>query len=264
MRGSIRKNGSQIGRPLVVVLVGFLLVASGPALADQEGLPERIRERLRKAGLDEVADVRVAVESGTVVLRGAALTLHALRAVEAAALEDSKIVENQLRVVPEERPESEIRKDVVRAVLGYAQLSIFDSVEYALDEGVLLLRGSVRHPYRKTDLERRLTKVSGVREIRNELKVQSVSLFDDRLRYQLARAIYGSDNFIRYAHRVNPPIRIIVDRGRVALTGMVASRVEQALLGHIARGFLAFSVDNRVQVDGDVPVEPAGRSEPTE
>ena len=39
--------------------------------------------------------------------------------------------------------------------------------------------------------------------------------------------------------------------GRVTLAGTVGSRVEQTAVGMIARGTLAFSVNNQVQVEGD-------------
>jgi len=90
-------------------------------------------------------------------------------------------------------------------------------------------------------------------EIRNDVAVQSVSFYDSELRLALARRIFGDVRFVHYAHRAHPPIRILVDRGRVTLAGAVASPVEQAVLGHIARGFLSFGVDNRLVVDGDPP-----------
>ena len=42
-----------------------------------------------------------------------------------------------------------------------------------------------------------------------------------------------------------------MDDGRVTLTGYVGSAVEQQLLGHIARGTLAFAVDNQVKLESE-------------
>ena len=47
-------------------------------------------------------------------------------------------------------------------------------------------------------------------------------------------------------------MRVYVDRGRVTLVGVVGSRVEQVQVGHIARGTLAFSVTNLVEVESEV------------
>ncbi len=95
-----------------------------------------------------------------------------------------------------------------------------------------------------------------MRDIRNEIRVAPTSIFDDRLRVQLYRRIYGDDMFVRYANWADPPIRIVVENGRVTLTGVVTRPVEQVRLGMIARGTLAFGVNNRVEVDSERPKEP--------
>ena len=51
-----------------------------------------------------------------------------------------------------------------------------------------------------------------------------------------------------------------MENGKVTLTGIVRSNVEQVMLGHIARGTLAFGVDNKVQVEGDRPAEPGAKT----
>ena len=46
-------------------------------------------------------------------------------------------------------------------------------------------------------------------------------------------------------------LRIVVDRGRVTLTGSVPSNVDRTLIGHIARDTMAFKVDNRLELDSE-------------
>jgi len=99
-----------------------------------------------------------------------------------------------------------------------------------------------------------------VRDIRNEIRVAPSSIFDDRLRAQLYRRIYGDDMFVRYSNWAEPPIRIVVENGRVVLTGIVNSPVEQVQLGMIARGTLAFRVDNQVEVESERPKEPGQKT----
>jgi hyperosmotically inducible protein len=245
---------------LLALVVGLAAV---PASADDAALRERIEGRLKKAKVEQAGEVTVQVQMGRAVLDGAVTSLEAQRAAEKAARKEVKEVENRIRVYPEMRPDADIRKDASNAILGYPWYSIFDSVEMGVEDGVVVLKGSVNQPYRKNDIEERVAHVRGVRAIQSDIQVQSASLFDDRLRYQVARAIYGDQRFVQYAHRADPPIHIIVDRGRITLTGYVSSRVEQVVLGHIARGTLAFGVDNRVLVDGDTPKEPVKASVPT-
>jgi osmotically-inducible protein OsmY len=154
------------------------------------------------------------------------------------------------------RTDSEIGKDVVDRILRYPWYTVFDSVEAGVQDGVVLLRGSVNQPYRKSDIEKRVASIPGVRGVTSEIRVQGLSGFDDRLRRELVRRIYGDERFASYASWAHPPIRIVVDRGRVTLTGLVNSPVERQLLGHIARGTLAFAVDNQVKLESELAREP--------
>jgi osmotically-inducible protein OsmY len=156
-----------------------------------------------------------------------------------------------------ERKDSQIRKDVTDRILRYPWYGVFSSIEAGVADGVVILRGSVNQPWHKTDIEKRVAGIPGVKEVRSEIGVQSLSFFDDRLRRELYYRIYGDQRFVQYASWAHPPIRIIVDRGRVTLTGFVGSAVEQQLVGHIARGTLAFAVDNQVKLESERYVEPA-------
>lgn len=238
-----------------MALVAAGLALALPALADDAATKQRIEARLSKARVLEQADVAVEVEGGHATLSGVAPTLAVQRRAEKEARKETRSVENRIRVMPEARPDAEIRAAAVDAILRHPQLTVFDSVELGVEDGVVVLQGSVRHPWRKGELEELVARVAGVREIHDELRVQPVSLFDDALRYRLVRAIYGDERFVQYAIQANPPIRIVVENGRVTLTGYVASAVEQALLGHIARASSAFAVENRVKVDGQADAE---------
>ena len=72
-----------------------------------------------------------------------------------------------------------------------------------------------------------LERVKGVAALQNNLEVLPVSMFDDRLRLQVARAIYGDPFFIHYADQALPPIHIIVKNGNVTLEGVVASTMDR-------------------------------------
>jgi osmotically-inducible protein OsmY len=237
-----------------LALAGLALTAL-PVLADDAAMQSRVESRLRKAGLDRQPDVRASVQDGTVVLDGAVTTVAARNAAEKAAGKESKTVLNRLRVVPEvERSDADIRKNAAKAILGYVHYGVFDSVAVGVENGIVTLAGSVYQPYHKNDLEARLAKIPGVREIRSDVRVQSNSFFDEGLRRQIARQVYGSDRFTNLS-RVNPPVRIIVDHGRVTLTGYVNSEVERVMIGHIAGGTLAFAVDNQVKLDREANPE---------
>ena len=167
------------------------------------------------------------------------------------------LADDSARAVAASPTDADIQSDVVDAVLGYVHYGVFDSVGVGVENGVVTLTGSVLQPWHKDDLQKRVAKLEGVREVKNQIRVQPVSIFDDRLRVQLYRQIYGAGMFQRYASFANPPIHILVENGNITLTGLVNSQVEKAVLGSIARGTLAFRVDNQVQIESELNKEPA-------
>ena len=154
--------------------------------------------------------------------------------------------------VSEGRKADEIFRDVSSTVLGYPQFTIFDDVSADVAGGVVTLQGKVTMPFKKQDIERRVAKVTGVTRVENRIGVLPVSHFDDELRYAVARAIYGSSAFWHYASMANPPIHIIVENGRVRLTGVVASNVERMLARSLATSFNAFSVTSDLKTDAEM------------
>jgi hyperosmotically inducible protein len=152
--------------------------------------------------------------------------------------------------------DTDLQADVVDSVLGYVHYGVFDSVGVGVENGVVTLTGSVLQPWRKDDIQKRVARLEGVREVKNQIRVQPVSGFDNRLRVQLYRQIYGQGMFERFASMPNPPIHIVVENGNITLTGLVNSRVEKAVLESIARGSLAFKVDNQVQIESEIGKEP--------
>ena len=146
----------------------------------------------------------------------------------------------------------QIYREVQREVLRYPHFTIFDSVNAQIDNGVVVLTGKVTMPYKRTDIERRVSRLTGIDEVQNQIEVLPVSQFDDDLRRLIARAIYGNPHFLGYGSMVNPPIHIIVDRGRVTLEGVVNSNVERMLARSIATSFNAFEVKNELKTDAEV------------
>lgn len=228
-----------------------MVAAALPALADDSGLAQKIEKRLEKAGLFAQGDIRVSSEGDWVVLDGAVLTVQAQREAEKAARKETKAVKNRLSVVPEqERSDAQLLKAVRDTILRSVNYGVFDSVGAGVQDGVLTLNGSVRRGFSRNEIVDRVSRVEGLRGLRDEIAVQSVSQFDDRLRRELYFQIYG-ERFTHFANQANPPVRIVVDRGRVTLTGSVPSNVDRTLIGHIARDTMAFKVDNRLELDSE-------------
>ncbi len=117
---------------------------------------------------------------------------------------------------------------------------------------MVTLTGKVTMPYKRDDIAKRIAKVDGVRSVSDQIGVLPVSQFDDELRYRIARSIYNNSNFWNYAIMPNPPIHIVVEHGRVTLTGVVQSEVDRALARSLATQFGALSVTNALKTDAEV------------
>lgn len=151
-----------------------------------------------------------------------------------------------------ERANYDVFKDVSSQVNRYTNFTVFDDVAASVNEGVVTLTGRVTMPYKRQDLERRVARITGVRQVENKIEVLPVSQFDDELRYRIARAIYGNPTFWHYGAMANPPIHIVVERGRVTLSGVVNSNVERALARSLATGFGEFAVKNELKTDAEM------------
>jgi hyperosmotically inducible periplasmic protein len=146
----------------------------------------------------------------------------------------------------------QVLKDVAAKVDGYTQFTIFDDVNASVRDGIVTLTGKVTMPYKRDDIEKRVGKVAGVQSVVDKIEVLPVSQFDEELRYRIARSIYGHSNFWNYAIMPNPPIHIVVEHGRVRLTGVVNSNIDRVLARSLATQFGAFSVTNDLKTDAEV------------
>ena len=146
---------------------------------------------------------------------------------------------------------ADLEKGVRHEILMYSKYTLWDDISFRIDNGNVELLGAVSQPYKKTDLERIVQRIAGVASVTNEIKVLPLSMQDDRLRMQVARAIFRDPVLSRYAMGAVPSIHIIVDNGHVTLTGAVNNTVDKQVAGMRASGAgLSFGpVINNLTVD---------------
>jgi hyperosmotically inducible protein len=137
---------------------------------------------------------------------------------------------------------------VAEAVITCPQYGVFDSIDVDVQDRVVTLSGRVTNPKKKDEIEKRVQKIDGVRSLANEIGVLPVSPADDELRYRIARAIYNHPMFWMHGQRAVPPIHIIVEQGRVTLTGLADSETQRTMAASLAQVSGSFSVTNRIKV----------------
>ena len=169
------------------------------------------------------------------------LTLGLILSVAALPLAAANLAD-----AAEARTAEQVRKQIVMLPF----LSVFDNISFTLNDGVVTLNGDVYRPTLRMSAERVARQVEGVTAVRNNIAVLPVSSFDDRIRVQLVRALYGHPMLDRYGLGANPSIRIIVRNGDVTLAGIVNRETEKNVAGMIANQVHGvFSVTNDLRVE---------------
>jgi hyperosmotically inducible protein len=150
---------------------------------------------------------------------------------------------------PSQKAEERIQKEVRHQLLLLPYLSVFDNLAYKVNGYDVTLLGQVTRPAVKSDAERAVKSIEGVEKVDNQIEVLPPSPFDDGLRRQLFRTIYGFPSLQRYALPVIKPIRIIVRNGHVTLEGVVDSEADKNTAGIRANSVPGiFEVKNNLQV----------------
>ena len=149
------------------------------------------------------------------------------------------------------RSGADLEKSVRHEILMYSSYTLWDDISFRIDNGHVSLLGAVSQPYKKADIERLVQRIPGVASVTNEVKVLPLSPQDDRLRLQVARAIFRDPALSRYAMGAVPAIHIIVENGRVTLTGAVNNNLEKQVAGirASAAGLSFGPVTNNLTVD---------------
>jgi len=128
--------------------------------------------------------------------------------------------------------------------------NVFDDISFRVDQGTVTLFGSVHDPVVKRDAESAVKHIEGVSQVQNQIEVQPLSTFDNRVRLQTYFAIYGYGPLQRYGMGTQPPIRILVKNGHVTLAGIVANEGDKNLAFIRANGVPGvFSVTNDLRTE---------------
>src|ERR1035437_8052049 len=235
---------------------GFLSAAQPPAsavtaqAASSEGSAAAVR--LDKK---QFSNVKVSVDQGTATLTGT-VDLYAFKADADKRVRKAKgvtAVRDLIQVAGPTVPDQELWGKLVDK-LTYDRVfygNAFNAISISVQNGAVTLGG---HALSYVSRDSALALVSyypGVKDVQDEIQVDPVSMFDNRIRMQVFRAIYGYPTLNRYAIDPAKPIRISVQNGHVELYGMVDSQADKDVAFIRANGVSGvFSVKNYLQVAG--------------
>jgi osmotically-inducible protein OsmY len=148
------------------------------------------------------------------------------------------------------RLEQRLNGEVRHALVMIPQFTIFDNLAYHVDGNTVTLFGQVRNAVIKDVAEKSVKRLEGVDRVDNRIEVLPASFNDDRIRSQVARAVFGDARLSSYATQPVPPIHIIVKNGQVDLVGVVRTQADKNTAFIRANGVPGvFSVKNDLQVE---------------
>ena len=149
------------------------------------------------------------------------------------------------------KTDEQIAQSVRHEIAMYPYYGIFDDLAFNVVNGQVQLRGDVTEPVKKSAIGNIVAKVPGVTSVTNDINVLPLSDFDNRLRIQVARAIFRDPVMTQVAMEPVPSVHIIVSNGHVTLTGVVSTEMQKSVAGIRANGAgLSFGpVNNNLVVE---------------
>ncbi len=199
------------------------------------------------------SNVRASVEDGIVTLQGSVesyqnkVRLHD----KVKGLKGVEGLRNQVEVNTPAIADGQLLETLARK-LRYDRVdqgNVFNNLTLDVHDGRVVIGGNVRTDVDRDSAFAIVANAKGVTDVADNIQVAPVSIFDDELRFRLARAIYGSPTLERYALDPQAPIRIVVQNGHATLYGVVQSRMDRQIADLQARSVPGlFSVDDRIVV----------------
>lgn len=198
-------------------------------------------------------DVKVSVQSGVATLTGTVDVYEYKADAQRRVMHVKGVtaVRNDIEVGGPEISDRDLQKKLSEK-LTYdpnAYGRIFDAITLNVSNGAVTLGG---HAHDYVDRDSAVAIVSttpGVKDIMDNIEVDPVSEMDNRIRLEVASAIYSFPSLNKYAINPARPIRVSVQNGNVELYGVVDSEADKDAANIRANGVSGvFSVKNYIQV----------------
>jgi hyperosmotically inducible protein len=251
---------------LCAVLAGTLLTLSfgsqssgaGARSSSTAALPQANDNSLEggaasKLDKKQFKDVKVAVQNGVATLTGSVELFEYKADAQKRVLRVKGVtsVRNEIEVTGPGIADRDLQMKLSEKLMydpdAYGR--IFDAITLNVANGAVMLGG---HAHNYVDRDSAVAIVSttpGVKDVVDNIEVDPVSEMDDRVRLDVARAIYSFPSLNKYAIDPAKPIRISVQNGNVSLYGVVDSQADKDVANIRANGVPGvFSVKNYIEV----------------
>lgn len=249
----MNKSKSIFSSFLLVGLLSASLFAQAGSTRYDANIQTSVTQKL--ADNQKFHNVKSAVEDGIVTLTGTVdLYQDKLDAAKSAKKQKNvQGVRNLIEVAGPAVTDTQLHEQLSKK-LYYDRVGWYDSAfnyfTLSVKDGVATIGGQTYNEVGRDSALSLAYRMPGVKDVVSDIKVSSVSIFDDNLRKRMVRAIYGDSVLGRYATDPARPIRIIVDGGHVSLYGAVISPMDKQIAGiRVGQVPGVFSVENNLVVD---------------
>jgi hyperosmotically inducible protein len=253
MKRANRRFISVLALALGVSPLPYAVAAAQPGQSDTNLQADVMNRALNKQNLK---GVQATAHDGAIALTGT-VPLFVLK--QEADKRTRKIkgvqgVTNQIQVAGANVPDPVLEAKLVKAIsydrVGYGTTP-FNAISVQVQEGTVTLSGDAYGPVDAASALALAANTPGVKSVVNQVRVDPLSMMDDRSRLQLFRTIYGFPTLNKYALDPAKPIRISVQNGNVTLYGVVDSQMDKDVAGIRANSVPGiFKVTNELKVAG--------------
>jgi osmotically-inducible protein OsmY len=226
---------------------------SGAALQVEQATPAA-NDAAARLNKKQFQNVIVAVDANGIATLTGTVDLYEYKVDADKRIHKAKgvtAVRNDIQVAGPAVPDQELKDKLVEK-LQYDQVGYgneFNAISIDVQNGVAILAGhALNYPARDSALGL-VSTYPGVKDVVDDVQVDPVSFMDDRIRLQVARAVYGFPALNQYAIDPAKPIRITVMNGHVQLDGIVLNQGDKEMAFIRANGVPGvFSVKSNLQV----------------
>ena len=148
--------------------------------------------------------------------------------------------------------EERITRKVRHLLVMRPAYSIWDWLAFRVNGNTVELLGDVCSGGLKHDAVDAVREIEGVGRVIDHIRLLTPSPVDDRIRHEVANAIYSGGTLSRYSWSAMPSIHIIVSGGQVRLEGVVDNQPDKDAAALLAKGVSGvLQVTNNLRLEQD-------------
>jgi osmotically-inducible protein OsmY len=220
----------------LLIFLPFSLIAQEAPKGENDAVAQAIEKKILSTKKVKIDNLKVLHSGDSIYIEGVT-NLYGSKYVatkEAKKEKGIQNVDNQIVVkTNNEVSDNEIQAEVIRIANNKLRGTPFDLVSVEVNHGFVKLSGSVRDQTLPEKIFDDTIWIPGVRDVDNQIQLASISAGDERLRQAIFRRLKAE--YPQYFLGKTPNIIIVVDAGRVLLTGYVNSQAEKQKIASTVR-----------------------------